>query len=377
VGVRFHAKARIHATLIVLIVALGWSTTALANAGPVKAVYGPAGIVLACDATEVGVVSEALTFDFRHLASDGSHDFAPRVTVKYRLKNPSPVDETLTIAFFYLDAGGVSEGRDFAVAWNGRELNETLEEYSLEGPVTPFTSKFRRFYFQHKLTGNPGFDSPHGDTENVEMVWLKPESGNQYASHKVLGDQPKFTLFENTVPSGQQGQLEVTYHQDRSGYDERYRFVGVPIFHYTYLLHPARNWAFFEDLTIRVMAPPGMEVATKPRLDSSEPGVLERTFHGLPEGDLHISVRPPNSLGLMALVAGGIYALGLWVFGIRYACLRGVTVSGVLVPVLGGAGLGYLITRFLSPPWHLFLIILALIIGAIVVVAAHPGNPLR
>ena len=249
--------------------------TAMANGLPVQEVRHPAGGLVPDDNTPVGVAHETLTFDFRG-ASPNGHVWLPWVTASYELENPSPVAQRLTVAFLYLDQAGVG-GLPEAAGEGERGLVITWRGQSLPLEVT---------------------DPPAAVLEELrgtELHWLDPATGQRYAVHPVdAAGTIKAAVASLDIEPGGGGLLEVRFRQPYAGCDQCNRRLGKPIWHYTYLLRPARHWAHFGSLTIRVLAPGGMAVATEPALEPAGEGVWEKTFASLPPGDLHVSIRPPG-----------------------------------------------------------------------------------
>lgn len=146
----------------------------------------------------------------------------------------------------------------------------------------------------------------------VELHWLDPATGRRYAVHPLQDSQVlRAAVTSLEIGPRGHGRLEVRFRQPYSGCDRCNRRIGGPIWHYTYLLQPARHWAFVESLTIRVLAPPGMAVASEPALDRAGGGTWEKTFSSLPPGDLHLSIRSPGLgwvpwAGLAILVVAGV-----------------------------------------------------------------------
>lgn len=266
----------------------------MANGLPVQEIGNPVGVLVPDDKTPVGVAHETLTFDFRG-ASPNGHVWLPRVTASYELENPSEVTQRLTVAFLYLDTAGlgslpepVVEGeRGLEISWRGRSLPLEVTD-----PPAAVVASLR----------------------GTELHWLDPATGRRYAVHPVQDAEViKAAVASLDIEPRGDGLLEVRFRQPYSGCDQCNRRIGKPIWHYTYLLRPARYWAFFGSLTIRVLAPPGMALGTEPALERTGDGVWEKTFSSLPPGDLHLSIRPPGFawapwVGLAVVVIAGVAA---------------------------------------------------------------------
>jgi hypothetical protein len=223
--------------------------------------------------SKMEVVSEELTFDFRQPAAPS--DASPLVTAKYRLKNPSSEEVPLKVAFLYLKPAA-----DIKATWNGQDV-----------PVQP-----------------PGPDMPQGwqppqglqSVNRIDTDWLNPSTGETYAKKTVYANGLHTALFPLTVAAASEGELVVTYHQEPTACDacndSRKR-----INHYTYLLSPARYWTSFGDLTVRVIAPSDLLIATEPQLQDEETQegnrILSRHFTRLPDGEFYISVHNSSMAG--------------------------------------------------------------------------------
>jgi len=300
-----------HLLMLTTLLVFGWVGVASANGYPAEMTLEPGGIVLPGEEARTGVLSETLTFDFRE-ARDKPF-CAPFVTAEYTLENPSDFDETLEVAFFYTTSGTNRAYHDSKLMafWNGNEIETRTHPARLD-------------------------EGAFIDIGRLQMHWLNPETG-EIAVTQVANVDRKYVLFSVSVQAHSQGKLVVKYRQEPSGF-ENLRSWSAPILHYTYLLSPAKRWAFFRDLTIRVVVPDGFQVATEPHLDEKAPGVYEERFEGLPEGDLHLSVKDVQEafLNLLLAVAAGaaivlVPGMAIWLY--RRSALKG------LVPILVGLGL--------------------------------------
>ncbi len=307
-------------TLAILILALlilaVFASIAQSNSLPKTVRHGPTGALLPGRETAVGVVEERLFFDFG--AADSENVIVrPNVTVEYVLQNPSGQDETLEVAFYYLEGVVFPYDPKFTVIWMGREKTVNLETVPPGAPAPPLPS------FSHELAGRE-------ELGELEIHWLDPRTGEVYEKQAVTTTALAATVFTLTVGAGEQGTLQVKYRQSSSGFD---RSVA-PTWHYTYLLSPARRWAFFKALTIRVQAPFGAAVVTEPKLErigGRRTGVQERRFDGLPEGELHISVRSPAIVLQGALRYLWFLLAGLWSSPVFLALLAvGILAAGTL-----------------------------------------------
>lgn len=267
--------------LVALVVCL--ARPVLANGLPVRFLRDPASILAPHEATPVGVVREVLTFDFREATLNG-HQWYPEVVASYHLRNPSGETQRVTVAFLYLDRW----------AGDGPPVVEGLAGMFLSWQGEPLTVS---------LVSPP--PQVGADLWTREFHWLDPATGRRYDVRPVRQGAPiRAAVAAFDVDARGEGVLEVRYRQEDSGCDQCNRWIGEPIWHYTYLLQPARHWAFFETLTVRVIVPPGMALAAEPSLRPQGGGVWEASFDGLPEGDLHLSIRPPGHTAEVAAAWG-------------------------------------------------------------------------
>ena len=237
-----------------------------ANGLPVTLQHSPSAMIVPNANTGIEVLAEELTFDFR---SSAPSDTLPLVTAKYQLKNRLPKEEQLQIAFLYLE-----QANDLRVTWNGQEIPLTVS-----GPDFP-----------------EGWLPPQGlaSSGGIEAHWLDPVTGKVYLKKTIFANGLHASLFPLTMAAGSEGVLSVSYHQSSTACD-RCNDRKNRIYHFTYLLSPARYWAAFEDLTIQVIGPKNYSIATEPELaaDRIEDGhpVLTGHFTGLPPGEFHLSIK--------------------------------------------------------------------------------------
>ncbi|WP_040393060.1 hypothetical protein [Effusibacillus pohliae] len=265
-----------------------------ANGLPVSLESSPSAMLVPDANSKIEVVAEELTFDFRPPAAPS--DASPLVTAKYRLKNPSPQAAPLKVAFLYLKPAA-----DIKATWNGQDV-----------PMQP-----------------PGPDMPQGwqppqgleSINRIDTRWLNPSTGETYANKTVYANGLHTALFPLTVAGGSEGELVVTYHQEATACDacndSRKR-----MYHFTYLLSPAGYWSSFQNLSIRVIAPPNLAIATQPQLDVRETGeggrILSGYFSSLPDSEFFVSVHnrsiagtpfPVGSTVTLLLLATGTWML--------------------------------------------------------------------
>lgn len=270
---------------------------ARANALPVRKEAVATGMVVAADNVPVAILREELTI---HLGlpprGGGAWDAEARVRAVYRLENRSRERQELEVAF--LGWGQGSRTAD----WQVRLAGKTLPVRDDPSPAVP------------------GFTPP--------WPGLDPFTGELYRPRHSTVGTPRAVFFPLVLEAGERADLEVSY-VGRCGYDAR-RYVN-PVFHFSYLLSPARHWADFGYLEVRVRVPQGVRVASNLPLSYGQ-GDFVGTFGDLPGEELTVAYVSTD---------------GMW-FG-RYT--NRVTVwLAMLVALLAAAGL----LRFLAgktPGW--------------------------
>jgi|GEM_PF-4519409 len=243
------ASALVIAAAILLIAA-----PAVAAAPPLTAQEStPGGSLRPAGESTVGVIEEHLLLDLRE--PEG------RIRASYRLRNLSAEPVDLSIAF-PVPPWVMGEWK-VAVTLDGRAFPVGLAL----GPVV----------------------LKEGETDLVPS-WRDPFSGQFYLprkSREPVG--PQNLLFGVAFNPGQERELAVEYWQF-PGRDSS-RFLA-PVRRYDHLLQPARHWASFGDLTIEVLAPPGVPVKSVPPLQSLGGGRYAATLEGLPPENLSVYVAP-------------------------------------------------------------------------------------
>jgi len=232
---------------------------ALANAAPPRYVGDAGGPLLPGHSDQVHVLHEALWF---HLHPDLR--FAD-VRAVYTLENRGPALFGQPFIFVAQSSG---DDLKLAATWEGASL--PVEEVDPE-QFTP------------------------GELEAMEEVWtrvdtwLDPVTGEFYDPDVVAGQGGlRFYRFAVDLPAGGVGKLEVGY-QHRGAYD-RVRHVH-PVYHYQYLLQPARGWASFGPLEIRVTLPAEINTYFASNLDfEREDGAYRVQLPGLPDENLTFAV---------------------------------------------------------------------------------------
>lgn len=288
--------------ILVITALLLYPVSARANGLPAKKVEGPRGLILPDRATAVGVDREELVFDFTGPQPNDIVYF-PLVTARYRLRNTGSQTEVLDVAFLSMQKYS-SPYRDVAVTWEGEQL--------MVQPLPPRQSL--------------PVDSPLAHLAEVKQLWLDPYTGEVYSEKYPPGATLRADVFTLSVPPGGPRELVVQYRQDPSGEDATHG--PGRILHYTYLLSPARHWAFFHGLDIRVLLPSRLKLASLPGLkkekEADGTAVWGGNFESLPEGELQLSVVPRSWLRDIAPVVNRWYWLGLVVLLLALAARLGM-----------------------------------------------------
>ncbi len=280
---------------------------AMANFAPLPTQEAtvPGGVTPLAVYDSIAILHEQLIFEFRRDTVN------PLVTVEYAIRNDSGEALELRLGFIHMLP---MFGGQLEVKWND----------------TPLTTQ-RSDWFE--LTANNSVDLALPD-----LIWMNPTTDTIYSTRTADVHQVSADIFQLALLPHEEGVLRVEYRQPPSGYDRKYRFFLSflkPIYHYTYLLSPTKLWGSFGGLSIEVRYPEGMAIAVSPQLDEVSEGILAGTFPTLPEGELHLSVRPPgiDDVEFSVLVGVGYSAvLILWLYGRRYPLRHGV------VAILFGLG---------------------------------------
>lgn len=297
-------------TLLALFLVLGAVSPGpcLANGLPVNMSGDFLGPVVPAAETPVGIESERLSIDF----TEHSSRFSPlsmraKVTAAYVLNNPSR--DTISVPVLFIgDFAGQAN-----VTLDGREVPVVRE-------ITPVSHHYP------VLAANAGF------------AWYDPYTGENYPLPKnglyrnSYGKLP-FTL---VLPPGSH-QLRVVY-ESGMGHDGG-RYLNR-VFHLSYLLQPARHWAYFKELDISVGLPhKGYRVAASLPLERTGPGKWAANFSGLPGEDLHLSIISTRGMWLGRFTTGAsvwLLLAAVVILPALYSRFLAVRVPGIYSP---GAGI--------------------------------------
>ncbi|MEW8978190.1 MAG: hypothetical protein AB2385_07275 [Symbiobacterium sp.] len=244
------------------------TAVAWANAGPPRFSGNTGGPLLPGKSDQVHVLGEILRFD---LAPDFSR---ATVTARYTLANRGPALDDQPFIFV------VQEGRETAAltaSWQGEPL--AVEAVDL----AQFTPEERA-----EMAGAWG----------TVDVWMDPVTGEPYTPGAFVGTDPVVSYYRFTVdlPAGATGELTVRYEQPSAWDRTRY---ALRVHHYQYLVLPARGWASFGPLEVRVAAPEGSRYYFAANLDfRREDGEYVAEYPGLPQANLSFAVMDRSGLFL-------------------------------------------------------------------------------
>lgn len=308
--------------LVVLLVALmlGWlPATAQANSGPPRVWGDTGGPLLPGQSDQVHVLGETLRFDL-------SPDFGQAtVTARYTLANRGPALDGQQFVFVVQDAG---DRANLTATWQGETVPVRMEWGQLaEDELAEMTRAW-----------------------TTVDVWLDPVTGEPY-TEDIYSAEPvlRYYLFALDLPAGGEGELVVTYEHRPARDRTRHAYW---VYQYHYLLLPARGWASFGPLEIRVAAPEGSRYYFAANLDFRQEG-SEWVAHypGLPDTNLAFAVMDRAGLFL-----GPSPTPYYWV---------GFVVVLVLSAVVG-AGIGWVAGQIPHRGWAT---------GVAILVGVVPGGP--
>lgn len=101
--------------------------------------------------------------------------------------------------------------------------------------------------------------------------------------------------YEVPFPAGGTRQVSVQYPMSGEMNAEK---TASPVYSYGYLLNPAKNWAKFQNLSIRVVSPKEAPYVVRSSfpMTRSQDGSYTAKFNSLPDGDLTFSLYPSEKL---------------------------------------------------------------------------------
>ncbi len=234
------------------------------------------------------------------------------------LANASPTHAILHIGGGSLIPGDevpvVIEKEDLTIDLRGRERNRAMVNaaYLLRNTGQALTLTARFPLPEGALIGEPGvtvtcdglpvpfkeagsWPTLHPDVSQVADEWLDPVTGERYVPEAVsIRERYVFIEFDVGLEAGESKTLVVSYPQMLSQ-DYTSRFIGVPT-RIDYLLQPARYWAGFGRLNVRVLTGINQFVASSLPLRHPMPGIWIGEFDGLPDENLSVFVSPSSIL---------------------------------------------------------------------------------
>lgn len=280
---------------------------------------------------QIHVLREELIFDlFRAI------DQAP-VTARYEMENRGEALARYPVLFVIQDQGRWGE-RPFSVTWNGQPLQAKILE---DGAVAS------------------------DRVADVKAAWgameavYDPIKQEFYTIEFYGGSGLTFIEFPLDLPAGARGTLEVAYEQvaaqDRTRYAHR-------LYHYHYLLSPAKGWASFGPVTIRIPAPEPKRLFFGSNIDFTYvDGEYRAELPGLPAENLAFSVMSRDGIIGDWVTPGPYYGIAFllllilaWLVGLGIGRLAAqlkfrnrawVVITGVL----GGLFVGGLVDAVLVP----------------------------
>jgi hypothetical protein len=293
---------------------------ASANSAPPRWFGDTGGLVFPGSTDTIAVVREELRFD---LTDDlGS----AQVTARYDLGNQGGDLKEFPVIFVLQDANGHREEPP-VVTLNGKPVASAL--LSTE-----------------KLTAEQQDLMAKAWSASDQVV--DPVTGERYSTKDFFGKpEVQYTQFALDLTGGAAGMLEVSYRHHPAS--DKNRSIH-PIYHYQYLLLPAKGWAAFGPLELRVKAPAPDQAYFASTLPMQyQDGEYRASFSGLPDQNLAFSLMSRKGiiagwtepgpyfwlafvLVLLLSVPVGI-ALGWWPGAIRsrgWAIAAGVAAGMVL-----------------------------------------------
>lgn len=310
------------AALLLCTLILQQPQSAAANSAPPRWSGDKGAMLLPGSSNQVHVKSETLTFD---MADDLA---GALVTARYQMENRGGALSDFAVVFVVDDAGA-NAVESLKATWNGTALAVT--EASPQAATD-------------------------AQAKEMEQAWgaldlvIDPVTGEQYSTKDFFGQGGlRFAQFKLNVAAGESGTLEVQYKHAAARDRSRH---AHDLYHYQYLLSPAKGWASFGPLEIRVRNLTEKAAYFKSNLPfQAENGEYVARFDGLPQQNLTFGVMSRKGLflgsadtGLYYLMAFLIFlvAAGLvgWLFGWVFGAIRqrGWAVASAIAAglVLGG-----------------------------------------
>lgn len=297
--------------------------TAAANSAPPRTLGDTGGPLLPGTSDQVHVLSERLSFELEP-------DFqAARVTARYELENRGG---DLAGQPFVFVIQAAADDLDVTATWLGAAV--PVEE------VDP--AQFSPAEVQEMESAWTTVDT-----------WIDPVSGEPYGDREWFGSVGlRYYRFAVDLPAGAAGELQVAYTQ--SGARDR-TLHAHPVYHYQYLLLPARGWASFGPLEIRVSALAWAHYYFASNLDfRQENGQYVANYQGLPEENLAFAVMDRSGILFGLTQPGPYYWMGFAILlALAGAIGAGIGWAAGFIPhrgwaIAAGALAGLLLGGFLD-----------------------------
>lgn len=300
-----------------LLVAMAGS--AQANGGPPRISGDKGGVMLPGSTNQVHITAESLQFD---VADDLR---TADVTARYAMANRGGELRSFPVVFVWQN--GRPGGQPPAVTWNGEPVaSRQVETTGLTQPQ-----------LQQMAQAWSAMDS-----------LIDPVTGQGYSDPEyVWSDRIGYLVFDLNMAASSTGTLEVRYRHTAAWDRTRYTH---DVYSYQYLLLPAKGWASFGPLEIRVKAPGPERTFFASTLPLRwEGGEYRGEFPGLPEQNLAFSFM--SRRGIIGHVAKS---------GPYYWFSFALVLVGA---VLAGLGIGRLCGRLRSRAWAISSGLFAGIVG--------------
>gem|GEM_PF-2877010 len=289
--------------LMALGMLLVMSGLALANSAPPTRQGERGGVLVPGRSDQVHILREQLRFEM----DEGL--FSAEVIARYDMQNRGAALTNYPVIFALQDAG---EGtvQKMVVSWNGESLPITAVNVA---PASDALEALAAAWTTVEFSVDPVSGKP------VDVTGFHGRSSLQFGQ------------FELNLPAGGTGTLEVRY-QHTAAQDRRSR--AHPVYHYQYLLLPARAWASFGALEISVKAPERIFFSATLPFTYAD-GEYRASFKGLPEKNLAFGIMSRKGILFHWGNAGPYYMIAFAV--------------GMAVAVALGMGLGRLAGLIKSP----------------------------
>ena len=247
---------------------------------------------------------ESLTIDFRDLARENSPQKIA-VEALYEIENTG-ADKRLDLVFVLATA--------------------EVSEFSFFLDETPVAVEMKNF-------------------QGLPESWQKPEKTKWLNGTELMYDpagynsgQPlKDAAVSLTIPKGSH-KLRAAYKADPTKY---YGYAPKLLYQFAYILAPAKDWAGFKSLDVKVHIPAGWQIVTDPELEQNGE-ILTRHFDNIPADAITFTLERTLPAGYYHLkdFLGVTLLLGLFGFPvlILFLSIRKAWRGNLLNPAMGYCG---------------------------------------